>query len=152
MSSLLTLIDTYKSFISDSSLINLIFHFLQVPILLVIIIAGAAWIVHMIFSLTPVGLALNTEAVWTTLISPFLVVGYPAAAVNIAAGGNTECMKVSKMLENREAYSTMEFVTQLAMKENRLTAPFLIGPSVFLKSLASAAGISWDSKGIVVLE
>jgi len=144
MELLTALLDKYRTFMGGTGAINATIHFLHVPLMLLAGMVAAVWIAHMVFSLTPIGLAFNAEAIWTTLMSPLLVVGYPLAAVHIAKGGNTECMKVSKMLENRKDYTTMDFVTQIVMKENRTTAPMLVGLSVFLKSLSTAAGFSWD--------
>ena len=38
------------------------------------------------------------------------------------------------------------------MKENRLTAPFLIGPTFFLKSVSSTLGFKFESKSMLILE
>ena len=57
----------------------------------------AFYFASLVISVTPIGIVLNTEVIWTTILSPFLIFSYPTTAISIAAGGNTECMKVSQM-------------------------------------------------------
>ena len=41
------------------------------------------YIILLVFGLTPLGLIVNTEAVWTTMMSPFLFWSYPYTALRI---------------------------------------------------------------------
>lgn len=151
-SALFSLATTYRGWVAEEGFFRMILHASQVPLLLSVILLMCGYIIHFILALTPIGIALNTEIIWTTFLSPFLIAGYPIAMYNILGGSNTQCMKLSDMAKNTENYSGMDFVTQLALKENRLTAPVVLGPSVFFKSVFSFYGYSFESKYLVAAE
>ena len=53
-----------------------------------------------LFFISPMGVAISTEAIWTTLISPFLIFTYPLSAIDLLLGNNQECLQVSDIIAN----------------------------------------------------
>jgi len=94
---LMSMASNYSEWVGDKGFLKMVIHASQVPLLLSLIMLACVYIAHFILSLTPIGIALNTEIIWTTFLSPFLIAGYPIAMANIMNGSNTQCMKFSDM-------------------------------------------------------
>jgi len=67
------------------------------------------------------GIAVSSEAVWTTLLSPLLIITLPLSANELYHGNSQECLPLSAMLANWTEYTAKDFFVQATLKENRLT-------------------------------
>lgn len=93
------------------------------------------------FFISPMGVALSTEAIWTTLISPLLIFTYPLSALDLIFGNNQECLQVSDIMANPSLYSFKDFVVQATLKENRLMMWPLIPLQLVNMQLDEALGL-----------
>ena len=62
------------------------------PALLAFVMGAADYLGFAVFTITAMGIIFSTEIIWTTLMSPLLIMGYPYTALKALSGGQTKCM------------------------------------------------------------
>lgn len=98
---------------------------------------AVSYIVVCILWMTPVGVIIMTEALWTTLLSPILLFAYPYNIYKIWIDDAAPCDRsIVDMVQNKEDYTNYDFMETLGYKENRIIGPLML-------VAYSAANLQW---------